>query len=353
MFGLVTRTICVGVGFLFPAYKCFKLLRGGPEALAPSGSVSDQRDIVKSILKYWIVMAGFTAAEFIADVFLFWLPLVGLVKVTFIAWLVLPGINGAEITYDYILEPYLAQNEEFLDRYFQQARAVAQRSTSTASKTAYDRWVGYMQQAINRHGDGATSQSSSSQGTEGVDGENQAEPMGTGLAGLLKTVSQKMPNASTAASYLAGLSGITEEPPTQADSVGRPAVSSMLTSWLTSFSSNSFTAISDHQRLQDIRSRKQQLHDMVAQLENSERSILAKKSSETTSSLITEATSNNPNDASEFEDDAVMVGDPENLSSSEARKNAESSSGSSGGFGDNDSKKAQSVSSSTSRRWFW
>ncbi|KAJ1964476.1 hypothetical protein GGI12_001396 [Dipsacomyces acuminosporus] len=63
MFGLITRVFCVSAGYLYPAYKCFKLLRRGPEATNASPDASEQRDVVKGILKYWIVMAGFTAGE--------------------------------------------------------------------------------------------------------------------------------------------------------------------------------------------------------------------------------------------------------------------------------------------------
>ncbi|KAI8320754.1 hypothetical protein GQ54DRAFT_262977, partial [Martensiomyces pterosporus] len=130
----------VSAGYLYPAYKCFKLLRGGPEAIGAASSAGEQRDVVKGILKYWIVMAGFTAGELVADTFIFWLPLVGMAKVGFVIWLVMPGIHGAEVVYDSFVEPYLVKHERTLDKYFQQARAVAQKSTHSVSKSAYDRW---------------------------------------------------------------------------------------------------------------------------------------------------------------------------------------------------------------------
>ncbi|KAJ1772534.1 hypothetical protein IW140_001690 [Coemansia sp. RSA 1813] len=345
--------VVVSAGYLFPAYKCFKLLRGGPEAIAPSANdTNSKRDVVKGILKYWIVMAGFTAVELVSDVFLFWLPLVGLVKVAFVAWLLLPGINGAEITYDYIVEPYLIQNEQALDGYFQQARAVAHRSTSTASKTAYDRWVGYMQQTINKSGYGASSDSPL-QNAENTAGDSD-QPNSTGLGGLLKNVSQRVPGASTAADYIASFSGpdSTHTTASQPGNVSKTAgISSMLTSWLASYASGSVAEMPDHQRLQDIRSRKQQLQDMVRQLETSEHNILEMATTNSSSNLGAAGSANNsPNDASEFEDDAVMVNEPTAEEKLEKRKHGDSSNkpGSS-----TDGKSTQSVSSSTSRRWFW
>ncbi|KAJ1667237.1 hypothetical protein EV178_001487 [Coemansia sp. RSA 1646] len=316
--------VVVSAGYLFPAYKCFKLLRGGPEAIAPSANdTNSKRDVVKGILKYWIVMAGFTAVEL-----------------------------GAEITYDYIVEPYLIQNEQALDGYFQQARAVAHRSTSTASKTAYDRWVGYMQQTINKSGYGASSDSPL-QNAENTAGDSD-QPNSTGLGGLLKNVSQRVPGASTAADYIASFSGpdSTHTTASQPGNVSKTAgISSMLTSWLASYASGSVAEMPDHQRLQDIRSRKQQLQDMVRQLETSEHNILEMATTNSSSNLGAAGSANNsPNDASEFEDDAVMVNEPTAEEKLEKRKHGDSSNkpGSS-----TDGKSTQSVSSSTSRRWFW
>ncbi|KAJ1908257.1 hypothetical protein LPJ81_000213 [Coemansia sp. IMI 209127] len=251
---------------------------------------------------------------------------------------------GAEITYDYVVEPYLIQNEEALDGYFRQACAVAHRSTSTASKTAYDRWVGYMQQTINKSGYGASSDASL-QNAENPDGSNQSS--GAGLGGLLKNVSQNVPGASTAAGYIASLSGAdnTQTPANQPGSVAKTAgISSMLTSWLASYASGSIAEMPDHQRLQDIRSRKQQLQDMVRQLETSEHNILTMKTSDSPTNSAAAGS------ASEFEDDAVMVNEPAAEEKLEQRKKGEGSS-KSGGSAAN--KSSQSASSSTSRRWFW
>ncbi|KAJ2487078.1 hypothetical protein IWW37_005373 [Coemansia sp. RSA 2050] len=341
MFGLVTKTICVSAGYLFPAYKCFKLLRGGPEAIGTATGTGEQRDVVRGILKYWVVMAGFTAAELVIDTFMFWMPLVGLVKITFIAWLVMPGINGADIVYDHVVEPYLVQNEDKLDSCFRQAEAVAQRSSSSVSKTAYDKWIGYVQRAISQQN---TQTSTSPRRTSSA--SSSSEPS-TNLTGLFRTVMQKMPQASTAATYLAGVSGVTEGPLTQADAVGKSSIGSMLTTWVTAFSSNSLTQLDDDERLRDIRMRKSQLQDMVSQLESNERAILAKGAlqlpPQPPAEIVPQA--NAPREVSGFEEDVVMVGESGMESSSE---------------GHHDSSKPQAEQSnaakspsSTSRRWFW
>ncbi|KAJ2693575.1 hypothetical protein H4218_005984 [Coemansia sp. IMI 209128] len=322
-------------------YKCFKLLRGGPEAIGTASGTGEQRDVVRGILKYWVVMAGFTAAELVIDTFMFWVPLVGLVKISFIAWLIMPGINGADIVYDHVVEPYLIQNEDKLDNCFRQAEAVAQRSSSSVSKTAYDKWIGYVQRAINQQN---TQPSTSPRQTSTASGAGETS---TNLTGLFRTVMQKMPQASTAATYLAGVSGVTAGPPTQADAVGRSSIGSMLTTWVTAFSSNSLTRLDDDERLRDIRTRKSQLQDMVSQLESNERAIVAKSAPQLPPQLPAEVVPpvNAPREVSGFEEDVVMVGESGMESSSE---------------GHHDSSKPQTENSgdakspsSTSRRWFW
>ncbi|KAJ1862483.1 hypothetical protein LPJ73_000746 [Coemansia sp. RSA 2703] len=335
MFGVITKSICVGVGYLYPAYKCFKLLRRGPEAIGAAPGVGSQGDVVKGILKYWIVMAGFTAAELVIDTFMFWLPLVGLVKVTFVAWMVMPGINGAGVIYDRLVEPYLVQHEERLDGYFQQARAAAHKTTSSASKTAYDRWIGYFQRTISQQQDTSSETTSTTASTAAEAAATPASEY-SGLTGLLRNVPQQ---ASMAAGYLAGMSGLGSGPRTQADTVGKPALSSMLTSWVTAFSSPSMTGVSDDQRLQDIRARKVQLQDMVAQLESSEQAIVAKSRADEG----TRDVANVHKEGSEFEDDAVMV-------SGEGSGNDGSGDAAKSGAAEDDDKKPASAAS---RRWFW
>ncbi|KAJ2330616.1 hypothetical protein GGI00_003622, partial [Coemansia sp. RSA 2681] len=339
----------VSAGYLFPAYRCFKLLRGGPEAIGAASGAGEQhqRDVVRGILKHWVVMAGFTAAELVIDTFMFWMPLVGLVKISFIAWLIMPGINGADIVYDHIVEPYLIQNEDKLDSCFRQAEAAAQRSSSSVSKTAYDKWVGYVQRAINQQ---STSAPSPSRRTSEGNGQQQ-----TGLAGLLQTVSQKMPQASAAATYLAGFSGVTEGPPTQADTVGKSSLGSMLTTWMTAFSSNALTQLDDDERLRDIRTRKSQLQDMVSQLETSERAIIAKTAPPPPPPVqhveVVTSSAHVPKEFSGFEEDVVMVGESGMESSSETHHDSGATS-----VSEQSSAAASGVAkppSTTSRRWFW
>ncbi|KAJ2387466.1 hypothetical protein H4S02_003353 [Coemansia sp. RSA 2611] len=201
--------------------------------------------------------------------------------------------------------------------------------------SAYDKWVGYMQRAVGEH-------------TASTPSESPASAESSGLSGLLKTVSQKMPQPSAAANYLAGISGIASGAQTaHPEPAAGSSYASVLTSWITSFSAGSSAGTSDQQRLEDIKSRKLQLQSLVSQLETSERTILernlpqkAPDTSEPTATAHTEA--------SEFEDDAVMVGEPCAGSSTESR----ASSGSADGAKKPD-RKSQPAASTPSRRWFW
>ncbi|KAJ2106485.1 hypothetical protein IW146_007759, partial [Coemansia sp. RSA 922] len=251
---------------------------------------------------------------------------------------------GADIVYDHVVEPYLIQNEDKLDNCFRQAEAVAQRSSSSVSKTAYDKWIGYVQRAINQQNTQPSAQRQSSETSS-----SSGQP--SGLTGLLRTVSQKIPQASAAATYLAGFSGVTEGPPTQADTVGK-SYSSMLTTWVTAFSSNSLTRLDDDEQLRDIRMRKSQLQDMVSQLETNERAIVAKNAPQPPppqQPVEIAPSANAPREVSGFEEDVVMVGDAGMESSSEAHHDSAKPL-------DEPSAAASGVAkspSSTSRRWFW
>ncbi|KAJ2500559.1 hypothetical protein GGH96_002602 [Coemansia sp. RSA 1972] len=300
-------------------------------------------------------MAGFTAVELVSDTFLFWLPLVGLAKIGFVVWLVLPGIHvsissqlhtvyvaesscfakqgdadiahGAEVIYDYVVEPYLIRNEKRLDKSLQHARSVAHRSTEKVSMSAYDKWMGYMQRVVSQH-------ETSAQNAEPTSGYS-------GLGGLLKTVSQNMPQPATAASYIAGISGITNKPQTPSETA-KPTVTSMLTSWAASFSTGSSMGLSDEQRLQDIRSRKLQLQKLVSQLEGSERAISDR--SVVAKTPVSNSSGSTNADASEFEDDAVMVGEPSTDTASASQNKPKDAT---------EPVDKKPAPSTPSRRWFW
>ncbi|KAJ2848918.1 hypothetical protein IWW36_002995 [Coemansia brasiliensis] len=241
---------------------------------------------------------------------------------------------GSEVIYNYIVEPYLVKNEEQLDRYFRQARAAAHRSTEKVSMSAYDKWVGYMQRVVSQSDTSATPAM-----------PEQAES--SGLGGLLKSVSQKVPQPSTAANYLASMAGISQKPQTdQPDPADKPSIASMLTSWAASFSAGSSSGISDQQRLQSIQTRKLQLQKLVSQLENSERTIINRRSAKP----VDKPESSSPQtDASEFEDDAVMVGQPSAESSAGSNTHKETANSSAEPV----DSKSQPAASTSSRRWFW
>ncbi|KAJ2158541.1 hypothetical protein GGF46_003691 [Coemansia sp. RSA 552] len=158
--------------------------------------------------------------------------------------------------------------------------------------SAYDRWVGYMQRAI-----GQSDTESPTEQQREVAGPGHS--VYSGLAGLLKVVSQNLPHTSAATSNSNGVAEDAQTGP-QPAAPEKSTFMSMLMSWTSSAAS---PGSSYEQRLRDIRSRKLQLQDMVSQLETSERTILDK-------TIPAQAESSpSQNEASEFEDDAVMVGE--------------------------------------------
>ncbi|KAJ2196440.1 hypothetical protein IW141_004160 [Coemansia sp. RSA 355] len=243
--------------------------------------------------------------------------------------------HGAEVIYDHVVEPYLIRNEERLDKSLQLARSVAHRSTEKVSMSAYDRWMGYMQGVVSQHETHAQNTEPESSGY-------------SGLGGLLKTVSQNMPQPASAANYLAGISGITNKPQTtRSEPAAKPTVTSMLTSWAASFSMGSSTGLSDEQRLHDIQSRKLQLQKLVSQLEGSERAISDRNAVSKTP--VAESSGSTPThaDASEFEDDAVMVGEPTTDTASGSRTQNKPKDA-------NEPVDKNPIAANTpSRRWFW
>ncbi|KAJ1728848.1 hypothetical protein LPJ61_003820, partial [Coemansia biformis] len=262
---------------------------------------------------------------------------------------------GAEVIYDRVVEPCLVRNEETLDGYLQHARAAAHRSTEAASLSAYDRWAGYMQRAIRQYTNAAspaaTPAAPAAEGRAGhVAGGGGGHP---GLTDLLKALSQRIPQAAAeVADEPTGAPGSAESPGAQSGAGGGSALATMLMSWAIPFShSVAGGGMPDEQRLLDIRSRRLQLQEMVSQLEHSERTLLANKRPPSAPESPRHAGAHT--DASEFEDDAVMVNEPAGASSSGSGVAIGSSKDASKDAPGPKKPSPAGAASPSSRRWFW
>ncbi|KAJ2691975.1 hypothetical protein H4R19_006246, partial [Coemansia spiralis] len=252
---------------------------------------------------------------------------------------------GAEIIYDRVVEPYLARNEGAIDGCLQHARAAAHRSSEAATLSAYDRWTGYMQRTIRQYT--ATAAPADETVPAAADRAGQHPPAGSGhpgLTDLLKALSQQIPRP---AAHLDGVAGGAEAPAAPAGGSGAmSALASVLTSWAAPVSYGTAGGVAE-QRLREIQSRQQQLQEMVAQLDRSERAIL--DSRKAAPAPRSSGHTGTHTDASEFEDDAVMVNEPATGNSSSGFAVALDAAAASASA----KPSTAATNSPSARRWFW
>lgn len=81
-------SVCrVGLGIVYPTFKSF-------QAIESAGKADDTQ-----WLTYWVVYSFLQIVEKLAWVVLMWIPLYGLLKTVFLAWLVVPQFCGARMLY--------------------------------------------------------------------------------------------------------------------------------------------------------------------------------------------------------------------------------------------------------------
>lgn len=102
---LLSRLIVISVGLLYPAYSSFKTIRS-----------ANVKHYVRWMM-YWTVFALFTAVEYVADVFISWLPFYYEIKVILVVWLMSSYTKGASIIYRKVLHPLLSKKETAIDQW--------------------------------------------------------------------------------------------------------------------------------------------------------------------------------------------------------------------------------------------
>eukprot|EP00250_Pteridium_aquilinum_P015032 c22340_g1_i3 orf=88-507(+) len=106
MGSLITRALIMAVGYVYPAYKCFKC-------------VEMNRPDVEQLrfwCQYWIIIAVVTVLERLGDTFVSWLPLYSEAKLAFIIFLWSPRTLGTTFVYSSFLRPLVATHEGDIDR---------------------------------------------------------------------------------------------------------------------------------------------------------------------------------------------------------------------------------------------
>lgn len=90
---VLTGTLSLGFGLLFPAYGSFMAIE--------SSSTED----ATQWLVYWLLYSLLQGFEKLVWPFLQWVPLYGEVRVAVLIWLVLPQTKGAAFVYEAIVGP--------------------------------------------------------------------------------------------------------------------------------------------------------------------------------------------------------------------------------------------------------
>lgn len=110
--GILCRAVTTVLGFVWPAYMCFKDTENG------------QKNNHKQWCIYWIVIVLYTALERFSDLFLFWLPLYSEAKIGLVYFLACA--NGADYVYTRTVAPILKQNEAQIDEKIAMGKAWVQ-----------------------------------------------------------------------------------------------------------------------------------------------------------------------------------------------------------------------------------
>jgi len=89
---IISALICTIATYLYPLYRSYKILKYNPNDSS-------------KFLTFWVVISTFGICQAITDKFLFWFPFYNEIKASIILWLTLPITNGYKLIYDkYILE---------------------------------------------------------------------------------------------------------------------------------------------------------------------------------------------------------------------------------------------------------
>ncbi|KAI5069577.1 hypothetical protein GOP47_0015878 [Adiantum capillus-veneris] len=100
------RLAILGLGYVYPAYKCFKVIDCGKKP---------KSEELYTWCQYWIIIAVFTGCERVADTFISWLPFYSGAKLAFVVYLWHPDTKGTEYVYQTFLKPVVSKHTESVD----------------------------------------------------------------------------------------------------------------------------------------------------------------------------------------------------------------------------------------------
>jgi receptor expression-enhancing protein 1/2/3/4 len=111
----ITRGLILALGYLYPAYECYKAV----EKPRPD------MDQLRFWSQYWIIMAAITVSERVADVFVAWIPMYCEAKLAFIVYLWYEKTQGTTYIYQHFLRPQLSKHEPEVDRHLHELKTRA------------------------------------------------------------------------------------------------------------------------------------------------------------------------------------------------------------------------------------
>ncbi|XP_024399110.1 putative HVA22-like protein g isoform X1 [Physcomitrium patens] len=107
MVSFITRGIIMLLGYVYPAYACFKVVE------------RDRPDLehLQFWCQYWIIIAALTVFERLGDVLVSWVPMYSEAKLAFIVYLWHPNTLGTKYVYSTFLRPIVARHEAEIDHH--------------------------------------------------------------------------------------------------------------------------------------------------------------------------------------------------------------------------------------------
>lgn len=102
----ITRGIIMALGYVYPAYECYKMVEMREPDL----------EYLRFWCQYWMIIAVMNVFESLGDVFISWLPMYSEAKLAFIIYLWYPKTMGTTYVYHTLLRPLVAKHESEIDQ---------------------------------------------------------------------------------------------------------------------------------------------------------------------------------------------------------------------------------------------
>ncbi|KAL3623443.1 hypothetical protein CASFOL_032259 [Castilleja foliolosa] len=102
----ISRSLILALGYAYPAFLCFKTLEKNRVAIQE----------LRFWCQYWIIVAVLAVVENFTDIFISWLPMYRVMKLSLYIYLWHPNTKGSDYVYETLLRPYLLRYETDIDR---------------------------------------------------------------------------------------------------------------------------------------------------------------------------------------------------------------------------------------------